>query len=208
MASMLVTNFRVSIGGPSVRKSCGSSDVSPSPQMNRGRTTTVASSGESAATTRSSARPFNRLYSLFLEYRLKTGCFTFIAIYVKAIRSDYLANGDPSKRFCELMLYCSIDPDKMTEPVLEEIVSQIDDVTISPSLSSVVNGCARSPTKRACSSLPEARMPPWRRAVNCSTHTGPRASVLRFARRVPGAQRVEGRACCAAIGAHASIQCG
>ncbi|HTN87029.1 MAG TPA: FAD-dependent oxidoreductase [Sorangium sp.] len=74
---------------------------------------------------------FNRLYSLFLEYRLKTGCFTFIAIYVKAIRSDYLANGDPSKRFCELMLYCGIDPDKMTEPVLEEIVSQIDDVTIA-----------------------------------------------------------------------------
>ncbi|AUX47995.1 hypothetical protein SOCE26_095210 [Sorangium cellulosum] len=74
---------------------------------------------------------FHRLYSIFLEYREKTGCFTFIAIYVKAIRSDYLAQGDPNKRFCELMLYCGIDPEKMTEPVLEEIVSQVDDVCIA-----------------------------------------------------------------------------
>ncbi len=73
---------------------------------------------------------FRKLYDLSLEYRAKYGCFTFISFYVKAIRSDYLAQGDPNKRFCELMFYLGINPTKMTDGILNDIVAQIDDLCV------------------------------------------------------------------------------
>lgn len=69
---------------------------------------------------------FRKLYDLSLNYRAKYGCFTFISFYVKAIHSDYLAQGQPDKYFCELMFYLGINPQKMTDAILNEVVSQID----------------------------------------------------------------------------------
>jgi len=73
---------------------------------------------------------FRTLYDLCLHYRAQTGCFSFISIYVKAIQSNYLAQGDPNKSFCELMVYLGVNPKKMTDRVLDEIVSRIDDLCI------------------------------------------------------------------------------
>lgn len=73
---------------------------------------------------------FKKLYALFLDYRARTRCFTFISIYVKAIRSDYLSKGDPDKRFCELMFYCGVEPGHMTSEVVEQLVAQIDNLCI------------------------------------------------------------------------------
>ncbi|WP_026731868.1 hypothetical protein [Fischerella sp. PCC 9605] len=73
---------------------------------------------------------FRKLYDLSLDYRARYGCFTFISFYVKAIRSDYLAQGDPKKRFCELMFYLGMNPTKMTDVILDEIVSKIDDLCV------------------------------------------------------------------------------
>ncbi len=74
---------------------------------------------------------FRKLYKLCLAYRKKYHCLTFISVYVKAIRSDYLSQGVPDKRFSELMLYVGVNPPAMTTAVLEEFVSQIDDLCIA-----------------------------------------------------------------------------
>jgi len=73
---------------------------------------------------------FRRLYELCLAHRTRYGCFTFLSFYVKAIRSPYLAHGAEDARFCELMIYAGVRPDRMTQPVLESLVSQIDDLCV------------------------------------------------------------------------------
>ena len=51
-------------------------------------------------------------------------------MYTKCIRSDYLSNGDPNKLFCELIILPGIKPDRLTENLLESLVSQMDDLCI------------------------------------------------------------------------------
>ncbi len=72
---------------------------------------------------------FREQWALLDEYRENTGCFKFLSVYVKSIRSDYLAR-DGYNRFCELMFYVGIDPDKMTDEILDEIVEKFDDIVI------------------------------------------------------------------------------
>jgi hypothetical protein len=74
---------------------------------------------------------FRELYSICRRYRSETGCFTFISIYVKAIRSPYLSQHGSVEQFCELMLYAGLNPKAMTSEVLDKVVSEIDDLTIS-----------------------------------------------------------------------------
>jgi hypothetical protein len=74
---------------------------------------------------------FRELYSICRRYRSETGCFTFISIYVKAIHSQYLSQRGSLEPFCELMLYAGLDPKAMTSGVLDKVVSEIDDLTIS-----------------------------------------------------------------------------
>ncbi|HTV22468.1 MAG TPA: hypothetical protein VMG12_27455, partial [Polyangiaceae bacterium] len=74
---------------------------------------------------------FHELYSICRRYRSETGCFTFISIYVKAIHSQYLSQGRSTQPFCELMLYAGINPKAMTREVLDQVVSEIDDLTIA-----------------------------------------------------------------------------
>ncbi len=72
---------------------------------------------------------FRSAYDLMLEYRERHGCFTFMSVYVKSIRSPYLAQGGTNDRFCELMFYNGIAPEKI-QPVLEELVDRFDDIVI------------------------------------------------------------------------------
>lgn len=73
---------------------------------------------------------FYRLYELCRRYREQQRCFTFVSVYVKAINSAYLAHGDANKRYCELMVYTGVRPDRMTEEILDQFVSEFDDACI------------------------------------------------------------------------------
>lgn len=74
---------------------------------------------------------FRGLYDLCLSYRKRYKCFSFISIYVKALNSEYLDGLRPGTHFCELLLYLGVKPAGMTDEVLEQLVSDLDDLCIS-----------------------------------------------------------------------------
>jgi hypothetical protein len=74
---------------------------------------------------------FRALYQLCLSCRTRTGAITFITVYVKAIQSPYLQRASGRDRHCELMLYLGLDPARMTDAVLGDLVSQMDDLCIT-----------------------------------------------------------------------------
>ncbi|WP_406272056.1 FAD-binding oxidoreductase [Nocardia sp. NBC_00881] len=76
---------------------------------------------------------FRELYRLCLDERDNSGAITFISLYVKAIRSSYLSRGEEDRRHCELMLYVGVDPDRMTEKILNGLVERIDALTVAHS---------------------------------------------------------------------------
>lgn len=73
---------------------------------------------------------FQRTYELMLDFRKTHHCFTFVSVYVKSIKSDYLAQGRPDNQFCELMFYCGIAEGGMKPDVLEDLVDKLDDICI------------------------------------------------------------------------------
>jgi hypothetical protein len=73
---------------------------------------------------------FHATYRLMRDFRRRTGCFTFISVYIKSITSAYLAQGGDNDRFCELMFYCGIAGGGMDPAVLEDLVTQLDDLCI------------------------------------------------------------------------------
>jgi len=72
---------------------------------------------------------FRDLWRVMSDARDRHDCFTFLSVYVKSIRSAYLGGGEP-RRFCELMFYVGIKPERMTGEVLDAVVSEFDDVCI------------------------------------------------------------------------------
>jgi FAD binding domain len=72
---------------------------------------------------------FRALYQVCLSYRATRKCFTFLSIYVKSIHSAYLSGID-GKQHCELMLFLGLDRERMTPVILEEFVSEVDDLCI------------------------------------------------------------------------------
>jgi hypothetical protein len=74
---------------------------------------------------------FHGLYELCVQHRRDYGCFKMISIYVKAIRSQYLAAGRSNRAFCELMLYVGIEPKKMTPELLDAFATKVDDLAIA-----------------------------------------------------------------------------
>jgi hypothetical protein len=107
---------------------------------------------------------FRRLWALLDGYRDSHGCFTFLSVYVKSIRSDYLAR-DGQDRFCELMFYTGVHPDKMTSELLEEIVEQFDDIVIENNAYKYMHTrTTKDPEKRAKVD-PNARHAERRRAA-------------------------------------------
>lgn len=69
---------------------------------------------------------FRELFPLFRDYRDRYGCFTFLSLYVKAIRSEYLGQGDGAKPFCELMFYVGTQPEALTQERLDALVARVD----------------------------------------------------------------------------------
>jgi FAD binding domain len=72
---------------------------------------------------------FRSCWALFERYRAEHDAFKFISVYVKSIRSDYLAR-DGYNQFCELMFYVGTKPENMTAELMDEIVEQFDDIVI------------------------------------------------------------------------------
>jgi hypothetical protein len=71
------------------------------------------------------------LTQLALRERKASGAVTFVSVYVKAISSDYLSgSGGEKKRHCELMLYLGVNPQKMTDTVLRQLVAGIDELAV------------------------------------------------------------------------------
>lgn len=72
-----------------------------------------------------------RLLNLMRDYRDRQQCFTLITLYVKGIQSEYLSGGNPDDiGWVELLFYLGINPDRMSEEVLDQVVSELDDICI------------------------------------------------------------------------------
>jgi hypothetical protein len=107
---------------------------------------------------------FRSCWGLLDGYRDEHGCFTFLSVYVKSIRSDYLAR-DGQDRFCELMFYVGVHPDKMTTELLDEIVEKFDDIVIENNAYKYMHTrTTKDPAKRAKVD-PNARHAERRRAA-------------------------------------------
>jgi hypothetical protein len=118
---------------------------------------------------------FRRLWGLLDGYRDSHGCFTFLSVYVKSIRSDYLAR-DGQDRFCELMFYTGVHPDKMTPALLDEIVEKFDDIVIENNAYKYMHTrTTKDPDKRAKVD-PNARHAERRRAQGNGAGTLPAAA--------------------------------
>ncbi len=107
---------------------------------------------------------FRSCWELMDGYRDSHGCFTFLSVYVKSIRSDYLAR-DGQDRFCELMFYVGVHPDRMTPELLDEIVEKFDDIVIESNAYKYMHTrTTKDPDKRAKVD-PNARHAERRRAA-------------------------------------------
>jgi FAD binding domain len=69
---------------------------------------------------------FHDLYERCVELRSRERCLTFISLHFKGIRSAYLAGGSEPRRYGELMLILGIAPARMSEPLLDELVADVD----------------------------------------------------------------------------------
>jgi hypothetical protein len=92
---------------------------------------------------------FRSLWALLDSYRDEHDCFKFLSVYVKSIRSDYLAR-DGYNRFCELMFYVGVKPENMTPELLDEIVEKFDDIVIENNGYKYMHSkTSKDPAKRA-----------------------------------------------------------
>lgn len=73
---------------------------------------------------------FRRMYDACVAERARSGAITFISVYVKALRSPYLSRGVDGRRHCEVMVYFGVNPGKMTEDILDSLVTEVDTAVI------------------------------------------------------------------------------
>jgi hypothetical protein len=70
---------------------------------------------------------FRRLWQMMTDYRDTYRCFTFVSLYVKSMKSPYLSQGDPTnERWVEFLFYVGVDPDIMTDELLNKIADDLD----------------------------------------------------------------------------------
>jgi hypothetical protein len=73
---------------------------------------------------------FHATYERCVELRARERCVTFISIHFKGIDSAYLAGGSEPRRYGELMLILGVDPARLTEPLLDDLVGDIDAICV------------------------------------------------------------------------------
>ena len=69
--------------------------------------------------------------ALCRRYREQWGCFTFLCMYVKGLRSPYLerAAGVPGREFCEIVMYHGVVPARL-RGVLDRFVGELDQLCV------------------------------------------------------------------------------
>jgi len=72
-----------------------------------------------------------RLMGLLRRYREDHRCFSVLTLYLKGIKSPYLAAGRPgNERWAEVLFYVAIRPEHMTDDLLEQIVEEFDGICV------------------------------------------------------------------------------
>ncbi len=72
-----------------------------------------------------------RLMALLRTYRQEHRCFSALTLYLKGIRSEYLAAGRPGQdRWAEVLFYVAIRPEHLPGPLLEQIVEEFDAICL------------------------------------------------------------------------------
>lgn len=72
-----------------------------------------------------------RLLAVLQRHRAEHGCFTVLTLYLKGIRSPYLAAGhDGDDRWAEVLFYVAIRPDRLPPDLLDRVVEDFDDVCL------------------------------------------------------------------------------
>ncbi|HSV39047.1 MAG TPA: FAD-binding oxidoreductase [Nocardioidaceae bacterium] len=90
-----------------------------------------------------------RAFDLLLDYRDRFKCMTFIALYVKGIKSAYLGHGDADALFCECLFDIGINPKGMTDEVLDAMVEELDDLCVELGVARYMHSrTTRDPEKR------------------------------------------------------------
>jgi hypothetical protein len=75
------------------------------------------------------AEMFRQLYELACAFRARYECFSFVGMYVKVLRSEYLSS-DPDQYYCEMNLLTGITERGIRPDELAELVDQIDDLCL------------------------------------------------------------------------------
>lgn len=75
------------------------------------------------------AELFRKLHEISTRYRDQHACLTSISLYVVGLKSEWLAAGT-GERYCDLLLYLGVSPDKLPSGLLEELVKEIDEACI------------------------------------------------------------------------------
>lgn len=73
---------------------------------------------------------FRGLYGIAADYKRRYGCFSYITLTMKCIRSPYLTQGKLDRLYCEMILLAGIKGDKFPTDLMERMVEQIDDLCI------------------------------------------------------------------------------
>jgi len=72
-----------------------------------------------------------RLMDLLRRYRDEHGCFSIITLYLKGIRSPYLAQGRADdEQWVEVLFYVAIRPDRLPDVLLDRLVEEFDSVCV------------------------------------------------------------------------------
>jgi hypothetical protein len=72
-----------------------------------------------------------RLMALLRRYREEHGCFSVLTLYLKGIRSTYLAAGQPDNdRWAEVLFFVAIRPERLPDALLEQLVEEFDEICI------------------------------------------------------------------------------
>ena len=64
-----------------------------------------------------------------IDVRERHECFTYIAVYLKGINSEYLARDEPGRRYVEFLFVVG-QTEKMNDEILEEVAAGLDDICI------------------------------------------------------------------------------
>jgi FAD/FMN-containing dehydrogenase len=110
-----------------------------------------------------------------LDLREREGCFTFLSIQAKGVRSAYLAGDDHDQRYAEVMAVLGFDRRRMHPDVLEELATWVDDLCIERGCLRYMHTKTSSDARRRALVDPNAR---YRPPMSASSDGAPAARAI------------------------------